>query len=182
MPTILFMRHGESETNAAGILTGRTDAHLSPKGRADAQKVGASMKADYDYYFCSPLIRTQETMREVMGDVPFTVDPRIIEVYPGIWQGMKMDELPEPDVTLYRKGLLDPPGGEKLSEVDDRIRSFLRDMFDGRYRAEDRIFVVCHNALLRSMKRMFVDPATVVPPKNLETFTVDDRMYHEKFG
>ena len=66
--------------------------------------------------------------------------------------------------------------GESLDDVGRRIKSFLADMFE-KYKKEDKILVVTHNAFMRSLKRLFVDKDKVVEPKNLEIFVVGNDMY-----
>lgn len=77
---------------------------------------------------------------------------------------------------LYKKGQLNPPNGESLEDVDKRIKSFLEDMFS-KYKSDEKILVVTHNAFMRNLKRMFIDKDKVGEPKNLEIFMVNDEMY-----
>ena len=115
-------------------------------------------------------------MRAIKGDVDFIIDERITEVYSGDWQGKLKSELPEVEYDLYKKGQLNPPNGESLEDVDKRIISFLEDMFS-KYKSDEKILVVTHNAFMRNLKRMFIDKDKVSEPKNLEIFMVDDEMY-----
>lgn len=46
-----------------------------------------------------------------------------------------------------------------------------------KYKADDKILVVTHNAFMRNLKRMFIDKDKVGEPKNLEIFIVNDEMY-----
>lgn len=182
MPTLYFMRHGETRANVEGILTGTIETPLTEKGIQAAKEVGESLKETFDYYYCSPLTRTHETLRAVRGDVPFIIDARLIEVCSGEWQGRLKASLPEKEYQAYIKGEIDPPGGESLSQVTERAKAFLKDMFDGRYTKEDKILIVTHNAFMRQLKRLFIDPSQVVIPKNLEVFTVTDDMYNHLFS
>ena len=177
MPKLYFIRHGQTNANVAGVLTGRMETDLTQKGIDDAKKIGESLDVDFNYYYCSPLTRTWQTLEAIMGKVEYIVDDRITEVYSGDWQGSLKSELPEKEYTLYKEGLLTPPNGESLSDVDRRIISFLDDMFK-KY-DDDNILIVTHNAFMRNLKRLFTDE-NVVEPKNLEIFIVDKDMY-DKF-
>ncbi len=46
-----------------------------------------------------------------------------------------------------------------------------------KYKADEKILVVTHNAFMRNLKRMFIDKDKVGEPKNLELFMVDNKMY-----
>ena len=81
---------------------------------------------------------------------------------------------------MYKKGLLDPPAGEKSKDIDKRIKSFLKDMFE-RYRENDKILIVTHNAFMRNLKRLFIEKEKVEEPLNLEIFKIDNDMYDKIF-
>jgi len=178
MPQLFFIRHGQTKANIDGILTGTIETDLTQKGIEDAKKLAQELTEKFNYYYCSPLKRTQQTLNAIKGDVEFFIDERIIEVSTGDWEGKLKTELPEEKYNLYKKGLFNPPNGEDLEKVDKRIKSFLEDMFE-KYKKEDKILVVTHNAFMRSLKRLFVDKNKVVEPKNLEIFIVDDDMYRK---
>ena len=105
MPKLFFIRHGQTETNIQGIIAGRIDTVLTQKGLDDATELGKNLDVHFDYYYCSPLKRAQQTMKAIAGDVDYIIDERVIEVYPGDWQGKHVSELPEEEDALYRKGL-----------------------------------------------------------------------------
>lgn len=176
MPQLYFIRHGQTEANVKGILTGRLETNLTQKGIDDAATLSKELKEDFDYYYCSPLTRTHQTLRAIKGDVDFIIDERITEVSSGDWQGKLKSELPEEEYDLYKKGLLNPPNGESLEDVDKRAKSFLEDMFS-KYKDNEKILIVTHNAFMRNLKRMFIDKDKVSEPKNLEIFMVNDEMY-----
>lgn len=92
--------------------------------------------------------------------------------------GQYKTELPKDEYTLYKKGLLDFPGGEKLVDVYNRIKSFLNDMFN-LYSENEKILIVTHNAFIRSLKRLFIDKDKVEEPKNVEIFRIDNEMYQK---
>ena len=175
MPKLFFIRHGQTETNIQGIIAGRIDTVLTQKGLDDAVELGKNLNEHFDYYYCSPLKRAQQTIKAIAGDVDYKTDERVIEVYPGDWQGKHVGELPKEEDALYRKGLYTPPNAETQEEVSARARSFVDDMFS-RYGKDDIILIVTHNAFMRSLKRLFVTEE-FEQPKNLEMFVVDDEMY-----
>lgn len=177
MPQLYFIRHGQTEANVQGILTGTLETNLTEKGIEDAKKLSKELNIDFDYYYCSPLTRTHQTLQAIKGDVNFIIDDRITEVSSGDWQGKLKHELPEREYNLYKQGKLNPPNGESLNDVDKRIISFLKDMVS-KYKENDKILIVTHNAFMRNLKRMFVEENKVVEPKNLEIFIVNNEMIY----
>lgn len=176
MPTLYFIRHGQTEANVEGVLTGTIETNLTQKGIDDAKALANNLTEDFDYYYCSPLTRTHQTLKAIKGDVDFIIDKRIIEVSSGDWQGLYKNELPEPEYSLYKKGQMDPPNGESLKDVEKRARDFLQDMFS-KYGDNDKLLIVTHNAFMRTLKRIFIDKSKVEELKNLEIFMVDNTMY-----
>jgi len=67
--TICFIRHGQSEWNAANRFTGWTDVDLTEVGRAEAAVGGQVLRAEgltFDRAFTSELQRAQETLAIVL--------------------------------------------------------------------------------------------------------------------
>lgn len=100
MPQLFFIRHGQTEANVKGILTGRLETNLTQKEIDDAIALSKELTEDLDYYYCSPLTRTHQTLKAIKGDVDFIVDDRITEVSSEDWQGKLKSELPKGLETL----------------------------------------------------------------------------------
>jgi broad specificity phosphatase PhoE len=102
-PLVYFVRHGQTDWNAEHRLQGQADIELNAVGRAQAERNGQRLAelianpASFDFV-ASPLARTRETMelaRAAIG-LPrdgYRVDPRLIEVHFGDWQGYTLAEL-----------------------------------------------------------------------------------------
>jgi probable phosphoglycerate mutase len=82
---IYFIRHGRTDQNVAGIVANNfDDTHgLNEQGRKQANNVRenfAKSGVKIDRVYCSPLRRTQETARIIVGsETPITIDKRLIE-------------------------------------------------------------------------------------------------------
>jgi probable phosphoglycerate mutase len=85
---VLYIRHGQSETNLRGIFAGGLDnLALTELGRDQARQAALEIKAQkikVDKIITSPLYRTQETAKIVAGVIGFDdgkiiVDPRFKE-------------------------------------------------------------------------------------------------------
>ena len=177
MVEITFLRHGESESNIQGIMAGVKDYNLTQKGTDQAKEFSKNQRVGYDVYFCSPLKRTHQTLEAMKPGQKFIIDRRLTEVNSGDWAGKMKKDLPKDLYDLYKNGKMDPPNGETLAAVDERILSFLTDVFD-KYHGDEKILVVAHNALMRSLRRLFFEAIDdQFEPKNLETITISREMY-----
>lgn len=74
MKTIYFVRHGESEANAQGLLAGsNSDTPLTQKGKDQAHTVGVQLKEkQVDLIVASPLGRAYETAKIIAREIGFT--------------------------------------------------------------------------------------------------------------
>ena len=102
-PTIYFIRHGETDWNRDRRYQGQKDIPLNETGRAQAHRNGEALRtflpaiASADF-LASPLGRTRETMEIVRRELRlppegYTVEPRLIELSYGIWEGLLQDDL-----------------------------------------------------------------------------------------
>jgi broad specificity phosphatase PhoE len=140
VPTIYFLRHGETEWNALGRLQGTKDVPLNARGRAQAVQA-ASILADLFRregrdraalpYVSSPLGRARQTMelaREKLG-LPasdYSLDDRLREIGYGVWEGLTLAESEASDPDVYARRLADkwtvaPAGGETYAAVQLRM-------------------------------------------------------------
>ena len=90
--TLLLARHGRTEWNRSGRYQGRSDVPLSPEGRADAVALAARICAEpIGAIVTSPLqraLQTAEIVSERFGAVPFHIEPRLVEIAYGSWEGL----------------------------------------------------------------------------------------------
>ncbi len=71
MKNVYYVRHGESEGNVQGIVSGgEHDALLTDEGRKQASRAGKDLKnKNIDLIVCSPMQRTLETARLIAAEV-----------------------------------------------------------------------------------------------------------------
>jgi broad specificity phosphatase PhoE len=121
--TFYFIRHGESEGNAAGRFTGQTDSPLTERGRRQAQAIAdelASVK--FDRIVSSDLSRTRDTAEAIANRQGLRVEvfPELREIDVGDRTGKPFDEargLPN----WSDDGFVAWPGGETLDKVVTRV-------------------------------------------------------------
>jgi broad specificity phosphatase PhoE len=123
---MVWVRHGETAANAAGVLLGRDDPPLTPTGQTQAAAAGERLAADRPVrILTSPLARARETaaiLAAACGGVPIEVEARAIELDYGDWDGRRMDQLPAGELARWRADVeYRPPGGESLADVGRRV-------------------------------------------------------------
>jgi broad specificity phosphatase PhoE len=95
MCTLLLVRHGETDWNAAGRLQGRTDRPLNDYGRVQAKKLAEQLQGDgITAIYASDLARARETA-EILGErlgLRIVTDADLRERNWGTWEGLTPEE------------------------------------------------------------------------------------------
>ena len=157
---LLIVRHGESVGNAEGLAQGHADYDLSPKGRAQTERLRERLQADGfkpTHVYSSPLRRAAETAEilAVSWNAPLVHWDDLKEYDFGILTGLTGDEFrekyPEVDLELERSrrysGL---EGAEPLAERRARGRRVV-DAVLGRHGNDDVVVIVCHAGILKQV-------------------------------
>lgn len=158
---IYIARHGQTDWNAVARVQGQAEADLNEKGRRQAAVNGRTLARlipdpSSFRFIASPMRRTRETMeiiRETMG-LPrdgYELEPRIVEVHFGDWQGFTFAELEaaEPGSTAIRdldKWNFVPPGeaAESYAVLAERIRPWFAEL-------EGPAVIVTHGGVIRTL-------------------------------
>lgn len=181
MPLIYFMRHGQTDYNAAGRIQGTADVPLNALGRGQARRNGCVLdevigeKGRFDF-IASPLLRTRQTMeivRDAMGLPPigYRTDARLKEISFGAWGGMTMAEIAANDAENYIRRQEDiwnvaPPEGECFRDFYVRIRDWLAEI------AGDTV-VVAHGGVSRCLRGHFLK---LSPPEMVHLDVPQDKV------
>ena len=143
MPTIYYIRHGETSWNAEGRLQGAQDVPLNDLGRRQAAQAGSILaelfardgrdKASLSFV-ASPLGRARSTMelvRRVLELPPdnYSLDDRLREIGYGVWEGSTLAEMQVRDPVFFtkrqtEKWTVSPPGGESYVQVQARMQDW----------------------------------------------------------
>ena len=145
-------RHGETDWNKKGIISGRSDIALSKIGYHQATLLAeevANLDAPITRIIHSPLNRAEETARIVSeaNHLPMSVDERLIELDYGDYDG-KSDELAGYQ-KIRTQFAVRYPNGESLMDVYARIVPLLAELEQD---AENTYLLVCHNSVIRAIK------------------------------
>jgi broad specificity phosphatase PhoE len=118
---LTLVRHGQSEANARGVMSGRSDAPLTEVGRRQARALAAGLPRP-TRLVCSPLVRARQTAELIGADVDVECDARWTEMDYGDLDGQPMTAL---DGDAWRAWRSDPEhvpaGGESLVAVRARV-------------------------------------------------------------
>ncbi len=119
---IYIIRHGQTDYNLDGRITGRIDISLNKQGIKDALEIKDKLKnINFDYVFVSPLKRTIETAELIVNN-DLIIDNRIIERSNGELEGKLKDEIPaDVNFNLINKSKY---GIEPIKNVRKRVKKF----------------------------------------------------------
>ncbi len=165
--TVYFIRHGQTDWNAARRYQGQRDIPLNDKGRAQARRNGAALArlaptihtADY---VASPLGRARETMEIVRATMAldpagYRIEDVIKEIHYGHWEGQLAENIPIDDPAGLAERRLDPfhwrpCGGESYADLTARIRPWLTSL------GRDTV-VASHGGVGRTLQGILLDLA-----------------------
>jgi broad specificity phosphatase PhoE len=136
VPTLYYIRHGETDWNAELRFQGRRDIALNDKGRRQAAENGRKLKTllagiEACRFLTSPLQRARETMEIVLGELGlpangYTVEDWLIEASYGELEGTTLAEYKKRDPKDHaarkrNRWAHRPAGGESHAMVAARI-------------------------------------------------------------
>jgi probable phosphoglycerate mutase len=132
MIPVLLIRHGRTSWNAEGRIQGHTDIPLSPAGREALSGCRVPARFGRLRWHASPLARAVETAG-LLGARDLTIDPRLVELRWGEWEGSTKPEIRERHGEAFAeneaRGLdFRPPGGESPRELRVRLEGWLEDV------------------------------------------------------
>jgi broad specificity phosphatase PhoE len=156
-PEIIYIRHGETDWNARGLIQGSIETDLNAKGHEQARAVAALLAqrnlklSEYDF-FVSPQKRARQTMAHIVVALSLpseyvVMDRRLRELEFGVWESKPFWELkasplyPADAETRY---FWRPEGGESYEDGVTRVRDFQK-------RLTRKSIIVSHGAIGRSL-------------------------------
>jgi probable phosphoglycerate mutase len=127
--TVYLIRNADTDFSRDKRVAGRRDIGLSAAGRAQAELTRKHLaRAEVTEVLASPLPRAVETAEIIASALGMGVvrDPRLNDFDAGKWEGRGYDDIAATDE--YRRFIQNPieqsiPGGERLTDVRDRIVS-----------------------------------------------------------
>jgi broad specificity phosphatase PhoE len=149
---LVAIRHAPTEWNQARRLQGRTDIALAAEGIVAARSWRADPTWTRYRVLASPLKRAQETARLLFPVHQIALDPRLMEMDFGSWEGKALANLrAEPGAEAEARESLgldfSAPGGETPRQVQARIQPLLTEIAA----AGMPTIIVTHKAVLRAL-------------------------------
>jgi probable phosphoglycerate mutase len=164
---LVLVRHAESIGNIKSVNErARYDvpSHayaLTPRGKKQAEITGQYLHdrfGEFDIYYISYYLRSQQTMKIMYPEAKVYEDPRLAEGQRGIWHTLTDDEIavlyPHEIERRDREGLYHfrPLGGENWPDMELRIHSFLGTL--NRDCEDQKVLMVVHGHWLVLFQRL----------------------------
>jgi probable phosphoglycerate mutase len=143
LPQVWLVRHGETAWTLTGQHTGRTDIPLTPRGEAEARRLGVLLRGmRFGDVFTSPLNRSRRTSELAGFDARH--DPDLMEWDYGVYEGRRSSEIrtERPQWQLFEDGC---PGGETVSAIAARADAVI----DRVRQCAGNVLLFAHRDILR---------------------------------
>lgn len=187
---ICFIRHGETDWNAAKRIQGQTDIPLNEPGRTQALAMAVNAAHhDFSAIYSSDLSRAYETAQTVASRRGLEVKrlPQLRERHFGIFQGLTADEGAQRHPEAYahyrsREPDYDFETGESLMQFAKRVGTAVEAM--ARQYHGGMIAAVCHAGVLDIVYRkatgrpLHTPRDFAIPNCALNWFRIDSRGWH----
>ena len=152
---LYFIRHGQTNQNIEGILTGRLDIPLNETGVKQVEQAGIDAKnLKIDLIFCSPLERARQTCDAInkYHNAEVIITDEVIERTYGIYEGKHNSSVNKEKMWDYFDDtyikVMETP-----KELFGRIYAFL-DKIKKEYK-DKNILIVAHNGVGRAIHCYF---------------------------
>jgi broad specificity phosphatase PhoE len=126
LPVVYLARHGETAWTISHQHTGRTDLPLTPRGEAEATRLGQRLEGlTFAAVLTSPLRRAVRTCELAGFGSAAEVEPDLMEWNYGAYEGRTSVDIDaeRPDWQLFRDGA---PGGESPDQIGARADRVIR--------------------------------------------------------
>ena len=154
--TVWLIRHGMTEANEKHLYCGSTDLPLSESGKAALSQLRYDIPCEN--FVTSGMRRTEETLKQLFGEVSFRTDSRFREVDFGDFE-MKSYEMLKDDAAyqLWITGENEknvPPNGESGEAMTMRVLEAFREIWSA---GEDTVIVTHGGVIAAIMASLFLD-------------------------
>lgn len=172
---LVLARHGNTFDPGEPVVWvgARTDLPLVAKGRDQATRIGAALRAARlipRRAVAGPLKRTRETASLALAaagadSAPLEVDHRLREIDYGLWEGKDSDEIRRmgwtEELRAWDEDNAWPSGAGWPSSASEYLRGFQNVLDDVRRRGDDPTFIVSSNGVFKLFASLMTDNAKV---------------------
>lgn len=149
-----FIRHGQTDYNAAGLMQGVLDVDLNEVGRTQAHLAAPLLAGKgIGSMICSPMRRAKQTAEIVneLLQVPVTYEAELREASFGEKEGLS----PQPWFPDWVAGNYTPENAESFADVMKRVQVALWRVLPGR---KEPALIVAHGGILRAVRALMELP------------------------
>lgn len=167
MPTLVLVRHGQSQWNLENKFTGWVDVPLTDLGEKEAHRAGQHLKGSkFDIAFTSDLQRAQKTLAVILGEIgqtnlPIIKDKALNERHYGALQGLDKAQTAakygDDQVKVWRRSYDVPPPkdaegfSESLKDTAARTLPYFDEKIVPYLKQGKNVLVAAHGNSLRSI-------------------------------
>jgi broad specificity phosphatase PhoE len=183
---LFCVRHGETFHNLSSRIQGQSDSELSPLGQRQCRAVAEALGTlAIDAIIASPLRRALDSAQCVADKLNLSVevDPRLMEIHAGIFQGLCWDEIDRHFPTeAARWRSQDPdyriPQGESRRDLMSRARDAFCAIREAGYR---QAIVVAHGGTLSAAFKVLLEIPAGRNPFSLGNGSISTAVWEKDF-
>ncbi len=190
-PTLILVRHGETEGESSIRYHGRSDVALSDLGRRQMRSVrdaldSAIAQSGNTQVFTTPLRRAHESAQIVAGHERVVAIEEFREVDFGVFEGLTADEIRERHPAEFERWMrerMSPgyayPGGESRAAFSERVARGVERMLQlwapGRSAAPQAGLLVAHRGVIRTVARLLAEAEPTVELGSIQILELRER-------
>lgn len=188
MGALVILRHGQTEFNLQGRITGQKDIPLTDAGVDQARAAGAALAGVvFDKAYSSTLSRAFNTaalLLESSGSNAHLLDADgswrvmrhadIIDTHTGDFTGRAKTDRAVQDFRRVHKRA--GPGGESLDDIMQRVRRFYDAEIRPRLARDESVLVVCHAAIVKAFGVILAEEGLPVSSDNKTVLSIANAM------
>ena len=158
----LWVRHGITDENEKGCYLGHLDVPLHPKGEAQVRQLARTLEkglqgAPLTRIYASDLARCMQTAQLISQTLSLSMKPipveALREINFGDWDGKTYEQLMQRDPIEVSRWISNPynhqpPNGETLLEMGERVDRWLTDLIAHQGK-DETIVLVSHGGPIR---------------------------------
>ncbi len=146
---LYIVRHGETDSNVMGIVSGRLEEGINANGIRQAQVINRELDGiKFKDIYVSPATRAIETAEIIVPEYQYIVDDRISERELGDLKGRAIGELWTNPLWNSMDEYRTQEGAETFLSGYERVKDFLNDLKQ-KYGNNDQILIVTHSFVSR---------------------------------
>jgi len=179
---IYVARHGQSEWNVAGRLSGSSDVPLTDTGRRQAGELATRMAGiPLDAIYSSTLQRSRQTAEALKGRAPTFALAGLNEQSLGAFEGLYLDGREPQRKADWERRRADPEdrldGGESSNQHFARVKAAVQTIRDRH--PKGNVLIVAHGGtnvnVLRALLDLTTEQAAAIQQANDELYMVELR-------